>query len=238
MEKRSFEITMSRLLYRASPLLIGCLIGSLVACGNTKPLTAAQILDRSVRSPMKDATFTMDLKISGAGGVSFNATGNGKLMTNPDRSTIHLTAQLLGVTIDSDLVTADGYDYDKTAPNTRWTKQASGTSATGVSLDYGGMQEVSLVAIETVNGARTYHLKGKVKPAATPTSGSTEASSDEEVWVRTDNFYPIKMLVHDASTDPTSGATMVDGTIVFTAWDSHVKIDIPPADQVDSATFQ
>lgn len=224
--------------------LLGCAL-LLAACGAnggsataTKPLTAAEILQRSQNSALKDATFDATLGIASSG-LTINFTGTGKLTKSPARSELVLHGTLLGVTETVDTITDGNTSYTLTTPGqtTKWVKTTGSGSAlpgSGSSItNYGDLQNPTLIGTETLNGHQVYHLSGKLLDA-TPTAGSTTSATSattEELWVRTDNFYPAKVAINGTTTS--SGATStVNVVLTFTSWDTGITIALPPPSDV------
>jgi hypothetical protein len=84
-----------------------------------------------------------------------------------------------------------------------------------------------------VNGHQVYHLRGTLVAPTPAATSSTDTPTTEDLWVRTDNFYPAKVMI--SSTSTTAGATSTaTATITFTSWNTGLTITIPPAKDVVS----
>lgn len=232
-----------------------CGLVSLAACGAagaTTPLTASGIISKAQSAHPKDATFTLNYTINGtSNGTTINSqlTGSGELTSTPPRSHLTLSGTVIGQTITSETITDGTTEYNKTtAPSLpsdgKWTKTT--VSSTDPSADlsfsslYTGIKNPKLIGTETVNGNNTYHISGtpiEDTPAAGTPAATSTTTSTEDVWIRTDNFYPAKFSITGSDA---AGSGIVDiGTssivITFTKWDSGVTITVPSPDQVSSS---
>ena len=220
----------------------------MAACGGVniaKPLTPAQILANSQNpSSLKDTTFDMTINV-GIGANSIAFTGGGKITRNPNRSDVNFSGSLLGQTFADEIITDGNDSYSKSTPSTtgdKWLKTtggASGTSGLGVDpsslTSFGNLKNVTLVGTETINGHQAYHLKGTVLSGTpTPVTGTPTASTDtnqEDLWVLTDNFYPLKVNVV-SSTTVAGTATTSTVVITFKTWNTGITISVPPPSDV------
>jgi hypothetical protein len=222
-------------------LLVGCALlmaacgGSANAGASTKPLTASEILQRSQSSAMKDATFDATLTLT-ASGTIITFTGTGKLMKSPPRSELILHGTFFGVTKTIDTITDGNTSYTKTTPSTstKWVKTTGSGSALpggGSSItNYGDLQNPTLIGTETLNGYQVYHLSGKLV-APTSTVGSTATPTTEDLWARTDNYYPAKVAINSVTALSGTPAT-VNVVLAFTSWDTGLTIALPPPGDV------
>jgi hypothetical protein len=86
---------------------------------------------------------------------------------------------------------------------------------------YESLQNAKLVGAETLNGVNVWHLTG------TGNSGGSNVAYD--LYVRQDNYYPVKLVGKSSGTD--QGTLTID----FTGVNTGATISLPPADQVQSA---
>ncbi len=207
--------------------------------------TVQSILTSAQAAHFKDAEYTVTLTISGSSGgqnVSVTGTGNGKATSNPQRSDVTINVSVAGVSLNEEVITDGSNVYTKTTGATKWTKTTATSTDPTSSLTnptslFGpsSLQGASLVGVETVNGVSSYHLHGTV-PASTLGSAAGSGTGDltSDVWFRTDNYYPVKLVI--TSTGSTSGSSAgtysVSIIINFTSWDTGVTIQVPPASQV------
>lgn len=222
---------------------------AVAACSpaSVAPLTAQQILTKSQQSSLKDTAFNLTFAAVTAG-LNVTFTGNGKLTKNPSRSEFVLNASVLGQSLKIDEITDDATNstYTQTtgigATGTQWVK-TSNTSASSANpgssaTNFGDIQNPTLVGKETLNGIATYHVKGTAKSSASAATSADTAI--EEVWVRQDNFYPVKVVytIVPATTTPTptitSSGSDVTGTmtLTFTSWNTGLTIALPPPSEV------
>ncbi len=216
-----------------SVMTLGLLI--LAACGSvsTKPLTAAQIIQNSQNpSTLKDATFTLVLNATGSGSTLV-FTGTGKVTRVPNRSDITLGGTFLGQTVTIEVITDGNDSYTQQSPSTTWNKTTGANSTSGLGIDtssftnFGNLQNPTLLGVETVNGYQAYHLKGSLS-GGTPTPSLGTSTTQEDYWVRKDNFYPLKVVVSSTSTSSTSGTSSSSFTLTFKTWNTGLKINLPP----------
>lgn len=133
------------------------------------------------------------------------------------------------------------------------SKQSSGqpgnqTPAAPPSLDQiANVTNAKLVGTETMNGVKVYHIHGQGQHSATasgtPTGVATSAPTGaatgtatgtaqnvaytEDLYVRTDNYQPVEVVLAATTTSGT-----VTSTTMFSQWNSPVTITPPPANAV------
>ena len=249
---------MTRFLAKRQFLTLGLIVCGLVtfaACGaasSTAPLSAADIISKAQNAHPKDATFTLSLMVNGtSNGTAVNTqlTGNGELTRTPPRSHVTLNATISGISVTVEDITDGTTQYNKTTSpslpsNGKWMKTTvSSTDPSNVSFGslYTNIKNPKLVGTEKVNGNDAYHITG-TPIEDTPTAGtpatSTTSTATEDIWVKTNNFYPVKLSITGTSA---SGSGLVDtGTsntvVTFTKWDSGVSIAVPSPDQVSAGS--
>jgi len=209
--------------------LAGC---STPAGSSTQTPTAQQIINTAKSQTWKDATFNFTINATTASG-SGNSTGTGVVTTDPQRSDIHATTTTT-VGNQSDEVITDGTTaYIKTATSSKWLKVTGSPSSLsglgGVSpttpVNFGSLQNVTLVGAETVEGYQTWHVRGTTME----TVSGKSVTSNIDVWVRQDNHYIVQVKSHSTE----AGATgAVDTMILFTKWNTGATIALPPASDV------
>jgi hypothetical protein len=218
------------------------------------PLTAAEIVMRMQQAPLKDATFTeqVDSHTSGAAvgipiAIVATVSGNGHLITHPKRVEVQLANTVSDNTSSAqNLIVDESGSYVKVNGDTQWSKtNISGTTVSSVGpdlvLNYGQLQGATLVGAEVINGRATWHLKGTPPINSnivvsggvtniTNVTSSTGVSATEDIWVRQDNYYPVKIEVQTTS-DISAPSTTIHVTanehILFTAWDTGIIISAP-----------
>lgn len=230
-------------------LAMGALAGCSMGVPSVTIPSASSILDKAKNPGWKDATFNFTSKVQGAsslGPVTSSETGNGKLTTNPQRSDITFSGTTsVGSTqapSSGEVITDGTTAYIKTAGQTMWTKLSSadvqnsaGGAAAGAGLtSLTNLKNIQFVGAETINGVGTWHVKGDTSGSASASGISGTVTGTVNLWVRQDNFYPVKIVVHQDVTSSQGNGT-VDETVQFTSWDTGLTITPPPADQVQGA---
>jgi outer membrane lipoprotein-sorting protein len=214
----------------------------------TSSPTAATIIERAKSAPLKDATFTMQVQIGSAlnrddgvevPGVTIQVT-TGRLVRAveavqlrynlPDAGDVEVTA-----TPDGLAVTAS-----KGGSALIGAKEMQGVSQILTPdhiLAYGGVTNPKLLNQERLGDTLTWHVQGDFTPKDTPSSqgiATPPPSGDfkvdpadsqpgvEEVWLRTDNYYPVQIKV--TGPDPKETVTI---TTNFSAYDMGQTIKLP-----------
>ena len=238
--------------------LVGMLsIALLTGCGVNlpalKPPSASDLLAKVKHPGWKDATFTITDKISSqsplVGVSSIAITGAGKLTTNPARSdivykdTVTSSAAPSGIPMSGEIISDGASLYTKSAGQSKWLKfdGCSTTSTSGSQANVlcgniaavGDIKNVQFVGADTINGVATWHIKGDTAGSATGAGAQGTGTGTIDVWVRQNNFYPVKIVNHTIASSNGVNAT-IDQTVLFTAWDTGVTITVPSADQVQS----
>jgi hypothetical protein len=133
---------------------------------------------------------------------------------------------------------------------------SSGLSSSNV-LDFSQLRGQRIIGEELINGKKAWHVQatlsdllnnGTPGPSATLTAvaqkiGVQDLTFTEDVWIFEDSSYPARISVHEslafggnsatATPSPLAGdSSTIDETLTFTAWNSGVKIDLPPDSQV------
>jgi predicted small lipoprotein YifL len=222
--RRSFFISI--LAVAALLTFTGCGLGGQTST-QAKPTatpSAQQILANAQKVKLTDETFTLTVQGT-SNGTSLSVTGSGKATVNPPRVSMSLSTEVSGTTISLDEVIdgATSTSYTKiTAPAAmatgKWTKATTDTSGPISSSDldassqYSKITNPKLIGSEQVNGVDTWHVQGE-------TSGTSNSTID--VFVRKSDYAPVKMSMH------TTGDSLSDVTIIYTAINSGFTIDLP-----------
>jgi hypothetical protein len=229
--------------------------------------SATSILQHAEQAPLKDATFTVMLILNAAGSTGgtttvppATSTGNGRLTTNPKRTDLNFSAiQFQGATTSAEIIidASSGDYYIKVPALPKWVKvnpAALGIDVGVVSItDYSGLQNLTFVAAETVNGVATWHIRGTAQVTSATGGGSGMVTRTEDLWFRQSDYYPVKIAIQDvanaasgglagtpsATPSPTPSATVtaqavLNETFTFTQWDSGITIQLPPPGDVIS----
>lgn len=206
---------------------------------------AKTLLQQASKVNYKDVKFTLAFTMT-IQGQTITGTGSGKATANPQRVDEVLNFPLtsngktLQVTIEAimDMATNAGYLKYTGIPGhtTKWTKMSLTSMAATTGIDFNSLnnfdsyQNVKLIGAETIDGVAVWHIRADLPmttstPAArasTPTATTaTTATTTEDVYIRQDNFYPLKATAH------TSGSTPIDMTITFTQYDTGASITLP-----------
>jgi hypothetical protein len=215
--------------------LSGCSAGALGLAQPTPTPNAKTILANAQKVQYKDLEFKMTIAGSSSG-TSVSGDGNGVITTSPKRAKIsfNLTSSGQQVAFDTIEDIDGGFIYVKftgTAipglPTDKWIKSSANGALGALTNAFdpkqltgiGQMSNATLKGSETVDGIAVWHLTG--------TSSSGGSTANVDFWVRQDNYYPYKAVVH-----ATAGTGTGDVTITFTGVNTGATVDIPTADQV------
>jgi LppX_LprAFG lipoprotein len=190
---------------------------------------AREILASAQAVKLKDATLKTQVTTK-RGSQTVNLDGTARTTASPRRIEV-VGAASLGVPyqaiIDGNVI------YIKLTD--KWLKAPLGNANAEFNYDFLALveqlQNPSLVGTETINGAQTYHLRGTVATPVTPGANQSIETTTEDLWVRQDNYYPMKIVAHGGGSSKGT-SIIVDVTATFTAWNSGITITPPPPDQV------
>lgn len=209
-------------------LTLLCGVLALSACGGSSSAATTSnktlpVLEQAQKA-LKDATATFTFTFTPK--VNTNLTGGGNLQTTstPQRAIVTMT-QNGSADTSTTIVDNIKTDYIKTvtAPvngvsQTLWLKAGqSNVVVDGVAslLYYAGYTNATQEADTVINGVAVYHIHG------------TEASGYVvDLYLRKDNYLPFKAVI------PSTKETATTTTVTYTAVNKGIKVDLPPADQV------
>ena len=194
-------------------LLLPLAAAARAACGTasvqpSRPLTAAQILNKPEQANVKDAHFTLSAHVV-SGSVSFDATGDGIIVIKPQpasKFTMNTTVQ--GQALRFVEIIAGGKEYDLAPDNPRWTQRPATTSNPG---SFKGTQ-AKLLGEETLNAGKAWHV-----------SAFDENGNPFEAWIRESDGYPLKYM---------SSAQGTSFTAVFDRFNTGQTVTPPPASDI------
>lgn len=236
MMQRSWRAGITAFIVLGTLALAAC--SSVAAPGTNTTPTASDILAKAKAAKLKDATYTITIKV-GSTNLAGNITGSGdgKLTTHPQRSSSTINFSVSNTTFAYEIIT-DGKDtYTKQRSEAKWSKNAVTLPVNpSDSLNYDQMKNPTLVGAETINGITTWHLKSVGQTTVTSATATanptpTTVSGSEDLWVRQDNAYPVKIII-DAS--QVGGTATI--TTQYSAWDTGITIDLPAPDQITSGS--
>lgn len=206
--------------------------------------SATSILSRAQSMPPKDATFTLNYTITDAANHA-QFSGNGELSSNPPYSHRTIAGTIVGQNIITEEIADDVAKYTKTiVPNMpsdgKWQKTELDSFDPFMRLSfsslYSGIKHPKLVGTGMLNGNRTYHITGtftgEILTAIMPDAVNA-LSATEDIWIRTDNFYPAKFNITRSSVSSLVSTTSI--VITFIKWDSGIAIAIPSPEQVGNS---
>lgn len=193
--------------------------------------TAQSILARTKQQNLTSATFTLNQQIQTQQGT-LTSKGTGQLQEHPFAEQVALTTTLGGSQVQSQAIYSGNNLYSKTANSTTWTETPAGDVVNGSSAapdlaNVADLPNATLVGTETINGVKTYHLKG----TGTQTANGQSVAYTEDLWIRQDNYRPEQ--VTDVVTAPVGN---IQSTVIFTNWNSNVSIQTPPPSAVSTIT--
>jgi hypothetical protein len=180
---------------------------ALAGCGSqpSKPLTAADILNKPEQASVKDAHFTLTAHVV-SGSVSFDATGDGLIVIKPaqaSRFTMQTTVQ--GQPLKFAEIIVGGKEYDLSPDNPRWTERPATSSNPG---SFKG-KKAQLVGEESLSSGKAWHVKA-----------IDESGNPFEAWIRESDGYPLKYV-------STSQGTSF--TAIFDKFNTGQTVSAPPA---------
>jgi hypothetical protein len=216
-------------------LLIGVL--GLAACSTststqtqptpTPTLTAQQILQNAGAVDLKDYAFTF-AGTETATGQTLNLNGSAQYTKSPLRLEMQVTLPYSGAQLSASLIVdvSTSTVYIKFGQNSLgipanvWYKgSTSGTlgsfssiaSQLSSSISVNDIKNPTLVGSETINGVAVWHVRGTTSTGATPTPGTTPATSATvDAYFRQDNYYPVKAVIAGSGTNLTINFTSVN----------------------------
>jgi len=222
--------------------ILAALLLLLAACGGTSAGTsagptatpdAATIAQKTQAAitNIKDASFNVRIQSSGGSSTqAVSGTGTGKLTRNPERLDMTLNGTFAGqqgtVSIITDQPTASAY-VQTAQTQGKWVKLPIATLGMTEGIGTLQLQNPTYVGTDTINGVKTYHIRGtqSASATATVTSGTpVSASETTDVWVNQQNYEPVRIV--------TTGSDGTTTTIDFTAINTGITITPPPDDQV------
>jgi hypothetical protein len=200
--------------------------GTSTASGTSE---AQAILTKTKQANLKDATFTVNQTITTTQGT-VNSTGDGKMTTSPFSQDLTLSSSAGGQHQQTEVITKNTTVYAKPAGQAKWT-EVSGAAAAAMASpalnDIATLPGATLVGTETINGVTVYHLRG----TGTRSANGQTVPYHEDLWVNKVNGEPVKVVYHATASQGTA-----DTTVSFTAWNTGVTIEQPPASEVTQAT--
>lgn len=225
------------------PLLLGALVAlALTGCGITSPIgakptatpNAQTILQRAQAVQINDLSFKMTLDSTFAG-TAATGSGTGTVTKSPQRVQLSLTLnsgstsftlqEIADVATSTAYTKISGLDLPGFSGD-KWTKSSLGTMQslfdTSQLTDYSKIQNAKLAGAETLNGTTVWHLTG--------TSSSSGVDAAYDLYLRQDNYYPVKSVVK------TTGADQGTITIDYTGVNTGTTIALPPASEVQSGS--
>ncbi len=233
--RRKASCWASGMLAVAGMLALGaCGVSGVGAAKPTPTPDAATILASVQKVQYKDISFKMTLSGSSSG-TDVSGDASGVITTSPKRAqvTMNLTTsgQQLAFDVIEDSATNTTYVKFNSAfipglPTDKWIKQSGSGSFDSLTkafdtsqiTNFGQISGATLKGTETVDGVQVWHLTGS------ETEGGTTGTAD--VYIRQDNHYPYKLVVHSA------GGSSGDATITFTGINTGATVTLPTADQV------
>jgi hypothetical protein len=194
---------------------------------------AREILAKAQAVKLKDATLKTQVTTK-RGSQTVNLDGTARTTADPRRVEVVGSASL-GVPYQA--IVDGNVIYIKLTD--KWLKVPLGNANAEFNYDFLALveqlQNPGLVGTETINGVQTYHLRGTVETPVTPGANQSIETTTEDLWVRQDNYYPMKIVAHGGGSSKGTSVT-VDVTATFTAWNSGITITPPPPDQVTTTS--
>lgn len=193
--------------------------------------SAQDILARTQQQNLTSATFKINQQIQTSQGA-ITSQGSGQLQEQPFAEQISTTTTANGQLIQTEAIYSNGNLFTKTAGSSTWIEAPGGQIVNGSTAapdlaEITNLPNASLVGTETVNGVKTYHLKGSGMRSV---NGQSVAYT-EDLWIRKDNYQPEQLT--DVANTPQGN---VQSTIIFTGWNTNVAIQTPEPSAVSTIT--
>ncbi len=205
---------------------------ALAACSSSTPTTgsgtptttatststqATDILNHARQAPLKDATFSFVLSGTSSAATATPApttSGNGRLTTNPARiDLVFPSIQFQGFSTSGEVIVdqASGtYYVNVAAISSTWLKVNPATVGVNIGvatiLDYSGLQNLTYIGTETINGTATWHIEGTKQVTQSGSQGNISVTRTEDYWFRQSDYYPVKISFQDV-VNAASGGT-------------------------------
>jgi hypothetical protein len=193
--------------------------------------TAQDILARAKQRDLTSATFTISQRFQTSQGT-LTSHGTGALQEYPFAEQIATTTTFDGQQVQSQAVYANGSLFTRTVSSSTWIEAPAGQIVNGSSAapdlaDIATLPNATLAGTESVNGVKTFHLRGI---GARMVNGQS-VSYTEDLWIRRDTYLPEQMT--DVANTPQG---KLQSTIIFTGWNTSVAIQTPPPGAVSTIT--
>jgi hypothetical protein len=189
---------------------------------------AQAVLTKTKQANLKDATFTVNQTITTTQGT-VTTTGDGKMTTSPYSQDLSLSSSAGGQHQQTEIITKNTTVYTKTGGQPKWTEASGAATVASVSPslnDLANLQGATLVGTETVNGVTVSHLHG----TGTHSVNGQNVPYHEDLWVNKVNGQPVKVTYQVTAPQGTANTT-----VNFTAWNTGVTVEQPPASEVNQA---
>jgi hypothetical protein len=185
--------------------------------GTSTASQAAAILNHAKQAPLKDATFSFVLGTASSptsATPTASTSGSGRLTTNPARTDLMFTGvQVQGFATSAEVIVdqATGtYYVNVPALSSQWLKVDPASLGVDIGvvtiLDYDGLQNLTLVGTETINGVATWHIQGTKQITKTIAQGNVSITRTEDYWFRQSDYYPMKIAFQDVVNGAISGS--------------------------------
>lgn len=196
-------------------------------CGNPSAEAAAQQILAHVQSlHITDTTLNLAITITDQG-KSESVSGSMKFSQNPPRFDATLTTIVDGaqhvVEEIGDVSASVVYAKDITQPagaTGKWSK----LTASAFSFTYGDvfvfdfLTDAQLVDTEELDGIAVWRIHGDI--------AGENVATNADLFVRKDTYYPVKANITESGSIPSKM------TLVYTAFNTGVSIELPSADQL------
>jgi hypothetical protein len=235
----------------------------LAACDvpNTLP-DAATVLAQAQTAKITDLSFTATGTFASSLGAvlgggsdgsnfSFQADVSGKITMSPQRADLAFSlgqGQGVALEIITDAATHNGYVRVPALAQAglgtgQWIQVPLDGLATyldtSIFSNFEHIAKATMVGPDTISGVAVYHLRG-TQQLQQGVGGATE-----DFYVRKDNSFPVRVVIHGSVSVPTQAtggtgggsapAATVDVTTNFTGVNTGIAIALPPASQVAGA---
>jgi hypothetical protein len=142
--------------------------------------------------------------------------------TNPPADSIYLLFDASSNTI-----------YSKSPNQSKWSKSQP-DCPNGLACPPAFLQSLTslynvtkpqFVGVDAIRDSETYHIQGELQ------SPVLSSSAVEELWFRQDDYYPVRLVLHDVKIAHTA-IPLITYTLDFTGYNQGPTIALPSSDQI------
>jgi WD40 repeat protein len=206
------------------------------------PQSAQEILAAAIEAVQEAGSYHFDMTMQmNAGTVDGSLTMKIPMtfagdFQQPDRMKATMTMEMLGQSIEMDMVTIGGTSYYRESTTGEWQvspAQSGGESTPGGpgAIDLGQMEDATFVGEERLAGSPVYHVAGT---APYPLSfieslGDVEGDLQIDYWIDQESSYVVKGTMQGdvTATGELEITIAISATVLFSGYGQAVEIEAP-----------